>query len=888
MNTGSTNHWVTPSREGAARPDRRCGRGVGDFRQPRRGAVDSSGMFDFAPGADFEAERADDEDVEPARQGGVPGKGSRIAAIFGLVQRRANDSGAARGVMSQAGGAAAGGATAAGGAAAGGAAAGGAAVAGGAAAGGAAAGGASAGRGEVAGPADDPFGLHLAAAHGVSGAGTALPYRAELERAMGVDLGGIVAHVGGAAADACAALDARAYATGDRIAFGSAPDLHTAAHEVAHVLQQRAGIELPGGIGAAGDAHERAADDIADAVVRGESVIGRLPTGGARAARGTAVQRAGMGDVRRVEGGQQLEVTEAEFLAQLHESHVRVGPRPLRMEPGRPHEVAVRVFSPAAPPRGAKPMPIVCDLRAMDGEVLAIDDGVWRAEHHRSPVLRFTVQEPARYEAVVRVNAGRPGERVLTTSFRVTRATERTVAHDQGARLAKGHGTVASTTYRDLLAAVVAAQTLTDAGDPKSYQRALALLEPVRERLWAIYPNVVEARTKFGFARNVMDLHFDGARGAIDGWVARLHMGGTIATKELVTRFEAAETEIKLGTGEQADTKDLRAADAAAWRTTKVVGVATAVVVLVPVAVEIGAAAGVEVIPGMVMRWAGTHPFLALAVAEFVLANGIAIGEAGGLDNYIEGLKADPFATGVQVFLDFVAIWLGHGADQPDVPNGGRRGGMRGLPPGEAPARAPKQLGPGSGEEGGRTPAAPTGAVRPRAGGPAEPEPPPTLGPSAANAAEASPESTSTVPSRPASQSQGRDLGLRSDALEALQTLESVGYHPLGKVNSEPDHNHFGAARREAAGEVVARRPDGRPYSHIGELQRAHNALDNVRRVLGRELAHPPPTMTDRGRDVLMSKHAEVQAMLSRLKGFLGGIGHGPPFPPFHEWPPGS
>ena len=71
-------------------------------------------MFDFAPGADFEAERADDEDVEPARQGGVPGKGSRIAAIFGLVQRRANDSGAARGVMSQAGGAAAGGATAAG------------------------------------------------------------------------------------------------------------------------------------------------------------------------------------------------------------------------------------------------------------------------------------------------------------------------------------------------------------------------------------------------------------------------------------------------------------------------------------------------------------------------------------------------------------------------------------------------------------------------------------------------------------------------------------------------------------------------------------------------------------------------------------------------------
>jgi hypothetical protein len=45
--------------------------------------------------------------------------------------------------------------------------------------------------------------------------------------------------------------------------------------------------QLPGGIGAAGDAHEQAADAIADAVMRGESVAGRLPTGGQRAASGT-------------------------------------------------------------------------------------------------------------------------------------------------------------------------------------------------------------------------------------------------------------------------------------------------------------------------------------------------------------------------------------------------------------------------------------------------------------------------------------------------------------------------------------------------------------------------------------------------------------------------
>ena len=704
---------------------------------------------------------------------------------------------------------------------------------------------------------------------------------------MGVDLGGISAHVGGAAAEACAALDARAYATGDRIAFASAPDLHTAAHEVTHVLQQRAGVALPGGVGAAGDTHERAADAIADAVVRGESVIGRLPTG--RGGGAPAVQRAGMGDVRRVDGGEHLEATEAEFLAQLHPSHVRVGPTPLRMEPGRPHEVAVRVFSPAAPPRGAKPIPVVCDLVSSEGETLAIADGTWRAEHHRSPVLRVIVQEPARYQAVVRVNAGRPGERILKTSFRVTRATEETVAHDQGVRLAKGHGKVAVTTYRDLLAAVSAARALTDAGDPKSYERARALLAPVRDRLWEIYPRVVEAREQFGFARNVMDLHFDAARAGIDGWVTRLHMGGTIATKELVTRFEAAETEIKLGIGEQTDTGDLRAADRAAWRTTKVVGVATAVVVLLPVAVEVGASVGARVTASAVSRWAAAHPYLALAVAEIVLTNGIAIGEAGGLDNYVDGLKQNIPQTAVQVFMDFVAVWVAHGADQPPKAPAGNRGGRpREQPAGEAPPSGNrKALPPAGGEEPGGPPA---GSAPAGASGSVDPESSTMPVPKSAVvvADEAAPGSTAATLSAAATQQQGRDLGLRSDALEALDTLAHVGSHPLGKVNSEPNHNHFGAARREAAGEVVARRPDGHPYSHIGELQRAHNALDNVRRVIAREMANPPPTITDRGRDVLSSKHAEVQAALSRLKGFLGSIGHGPPFPPFHEWPPGS
>ena len=53
---------------------------------------------------------------------------------------------------------------------------------------------------------------------------------------------------------------------GDKIAFASAPSLHTAAHEAAHVVQQRAGVSLSGGIGKEDDQYEKNADAIADRV----------------------------------------------------------------------------------------------------------------------------------------------------------------------------------------------------------------------------------------------------------------------------------------------------------------------------------------------------------------------------------------------------------------------------------------------------------------------------------------------------------------------------------------------------------------------------------------------------------------------------------------------
>ncbi len=149
------------------------------------------------------------------------------------------------------------------------------------------------GRGAASGPGD----VQRVAAAGLAGPASPLPFADVIQRSFGAhDVSGVEAHVGGPAAAASAAMGAQAYATGNHVAFAGAPDLHTAAHEAAHVVQQRAGVHLQGGVGAAGDAYEQHADAVADAVVRGESaeaLLGAAPGGGGGGA-GAAVQhRAG-------------------------------------------------------------------------------------------------------------------------------------------------------------------------------------------------------------------------------------------------------------------------------------------------------------------------------------------------------------------------------------------------------------------------------------------------------------------------------------------------------------------------------------------------------------------------------------------------------------------
>jgi hypothetical protein len=138
---------------------------------------------------------------------------------------------------------------------------------------------------------EDAGHVHKAAAHGLSGSGGSLPHGGAIQKAFGgYDISNVVAHTDAAAAQGATAMGADAYATGNSIAFKGAPDLHTAAHEAAHVVQQQAGVSLSGGVGKAGDAYEQHADKVADAVVAGKSaepILAEMAGGGS----GSGVQK---------------------------------------------------------------------------------------------------------------------------------------------------------------------------------------------------------------------------------------------------------------------------------------------------------------------------------------------------------------------------------------------------------------------------------------------------------------------------------------------------------------------------------------------------------------------------------------------------------------------
>lgn len=143
--------------------------------------------------------------------------------------------------------------------------------------------------------------IHQAARRGTSGSGAKLPHFERIQQSFGHhDISSIGAFLGPSATAANQEMGAAAFASGESVAFAETPSLHTAAHEAAHVVQQRQGLSLPGGVGKAGDSHERHADEVANRVVAGQSSQGlldahggptRAPSGGASQVQGTQVQR---------------------------------------------------------------------------------------------------------------------------------------------------------------------------------------------------------------------------------------------------------------------------------------------------------------------------------------------------------------------------------------------------------------------------------------------------------------------------------------------------------------------------------------------------------------------------------------------------------------------
>ncbi len=132
-----------------------------------------------------------------------------------------------------------------------------------------------------------------AASAGVSRADAPLPHLDRIQAAFGAhDVSHVRTATGGDAGQAARSMGAHAYTIGDRIAFRSEPDVRLAAHEAAHVVQQRAGVQLKDRVGRPGDHYERQADAAADAVVEGRSAQHLLGPAKEPAQASTGVQMA--------------------------------------------------------------------------------------------------------------------------------------------------------------------------------------------------------------------------------------------------------------------------------------------------------------------------------------------------------------------------------------------------------------------------------------------------------------------------------------------------------------------------------------------------------------------------------------------------------------------
>lgn len=114
---------------------------------------------------------------------------------------------------------------------------------------------------------------HAIAEQGAASEASGLPHMERIQQSFGAehDLSTVQAHIGERATEANRQMGSQAYTRGEHAVFRKSPSLWTAAHEAAHVIQQRSGVRLHGGVGKHGDSYEQHADAVAERVVQGRS-----------------------------------------------------------------------------------------------------------------------------------------------------------------------------------------------------------------------------------------------------------------------------------------------------------------------------------------------------------------------------------------------------------------------------------------------------------------------------------------------------------------------------------------------------------------------------------------------------------------------------------------
>jgi outer membrane biosynthesis protein TonB len=115
--------------------------------------------------------------------------------------------------------------------------------------------------------------IRSVAKSGFKGNAGSYPFQHRIQAAFGRhDISTVKAFSDAAAKQANRSFGSLAYASREKVAFRGYPDLHTAAHEAAHIIQQRQGVQLTDGAGRKDDPYERHADAVADRVVQSKSV----------------------------------------------------------------------------------------------------------------------------------------------------------------------------------------------------------------------------------------------------------------------------------------------------------------------------------------------------------------------------------------------------------------------------------------------------------------------------------------------------------------------------------------------------------------------------------------------------------------------------------------